>query len=274
MESDTEFLAASDFLSLGFEFSNLKGKKVFVIGVGGGCDIITTYALSEFLSACRPQTLIYANTKRQIEKDLERISPHIYRVPKQVRPLSSFCHTHGSTLIDQSVPRGDEGCPWICHLSRQQEGRTELAQEIENMRFDLIIAVDTGADSIVEKATSREFGRDKMMLETLTGLSCPLLHIVVAPGCDGETSFTDLRNSFERLRLERKYKECFHLSPIMSILRKLSASLEENRTPNIIVAAHEGRLETASKDDVLLIPRGMRPAIPKPWLERAFVFSR
>lgn len=59
MESDAEFLAASDFLSMGFEFLNLEGKKVFVIGLGGGCDIIPAYALSEFLFACRPQTLIY-----------------------------------------------------------------------------------------------------------------------------------------------------------------------------------------------------------------------
>jgi hypothetical protein len=79
--------------------------------------------------------------------------------------------------------------------------------------------------------------------------------------------------AFERLRSEGRYAGCFSLEPLMPAFAAYGAALEEIRTTNVILAAHEDRLEPGDQPDTLIVPRGVEPAVPSAWLLRAFVFQ-
>lgn len=258
-----------------FAFPDLAGKRVLVVGLGGGCDIISAYALAQMLrrlKATAPAEIVYANTKRDADEALQPIAPNVYRVPTKVRKLAAGEFVHGTTQIDQAVKRGDRGCPWILRLSREEANQQQLRASLRQLaEWDLIIAVDTGADSVVATAESGEDGRDKTMFRILRNLDTPLLHVLVAPGCDGETSFADLRETFRRLTEAGQYLGCFALDPMLAAYREFAESLEPERTPNIILAAFEGTLPPGPNGG-LMVPRGMEPEIPGSWLTRAFVF--
>jgi hypothetical protein len=262
-----------DFLSVPFPVPQIEGKRVLVAGVGGGCDIITAYALAEQLRAGQPKALVYANTKRRIHAGLTHVAKHIYTIPSWMRTLRFLASKRNPTRIEQSVPPGDEGSPWILHLSKHSDSRLRLAEELAEQGFDLVIAVDTGGDAVVQSATSGKRGTDKLMLATLKSLGAPFLLVVAGPGCDGEAPFADVVQAFERLHSEGRYAGCFSLGPLMPVFAAYGASLEAVRTTNVILAAHQERLETGDRPDAFIVPRGVNPAIPSAWLLRAFVFQ-
>ncbi len=264
---------SDDPLSKSFVFPSITGKNILIVGVGGGCDIISAFALAELLKSCSPAKLVYANTKTRIRDDLEHISAHILRVPQKRITLSPQMHTHRTTLIDQSLPRGDEGCPLILKLPKDEDRCAELVAELHGMSFDMVLSVDTGADSIVVEATSGPQGRDQRMMKLLASLGWPWFHIAVSPGCDGETSFSQLQETVRKLNSANRYLGCFSIEPMLPVMRELAAPLKRKRTPNIIVDACSGALDMSSDGQSLIVPRGLRPEIPKRWLSVALVIG-
>ena len=254
-----------------FTFPDFAGKRVLILGLGGGCDIITAYALAKLLEGRGVGAAIYGNTKYSIERDMESISEHIYRTPAKQVPLEPGQTTYGSTVIDRSLPRGAEGCPFV-FIIPDGHAESRLPREIEGLGFDEIWAADTGGDSIVSTATSGPLGRDQRMLAVLKRIRVPLLHVVVAPGSDGESHFDDLVAAFTQQETRGHYLGYFSMEPCVALLDEFGSPLDNSRTTNIIVAAHRGELETAAEDRVI-VPRGLRPQVPREWLTGVFVFN-
>jgi hypothetical protein len=257
---------ALDWLNAPFAFPTLEGRNVLVLGLGGGSDIISAYAVSRLLPAPRPARLIYANTKTKDDGTLEMITPHIGRVAPG--PSTRKGRAHGTTAIDRGVPRGDEGCPWI-FLAPGREAAERLPDELRGLGFDFVIGVDTGGDSLDRDASSGDGGRDKRMLRVLRGTGLPLLHVVVAPGSDGESSYEGLLTTFEANR--PRFQGSFHLAAALPVFQSLSGLLGPTRTPRIILAASEVRLKEMGGR--VIVPRGRKPAVPRDWLLRAYVFA-
>jgi hypothetical protein len=262
----------ADLISKPFVFPDFCGKRVLVLGVGGGCDIISAFAVAEILKPGGPAKLIYANTKTRVWENLQRVSRHILRVPAERIVLSAHQSTHGTTLIDQSMPRGDDGCPLILELPPAKNHCEELAREIQQMTFDVILSVDTGADSIVAETANGPCGRDQRMMAVLERVGRPWFHLVVSPGCDGETSLSQLEAAVRKLIDADKYAGYFPIAPLLPTMRKLAAPLGRTRTPNIIIDAFSGVLESSSDGQALVVPRGLMPVIPRSWLTMALVF--
>jgi hypothetical protein len=260
----------NDLLQQPFTFPDVAGRKVLVLGLGGGCDIILAYAVARALPNSA-RAVIYANTKRAVEHDAERLSEHVYRLPGNAHTPLRKGRTHGSTTIDRSVPRGDENCPLIFVL-RRQATESQLANEIKALGLDLIFGIDTGGDSLVEVAKSGDDDRDKRMLRVLEQTAVPLYHIVAAPGSDGESSSEAIRTTFRDHAARNRYRGCFALGPLFPVLRSLSTGLNARRTPRIILAAAAGELKSNS-DGIVGVPRGIKPVVPREWLLHAFVFA-
>jgi hypothetical protein len=262
----------TDLLAVPFRFPDVAGQRVLLLGLGGGCDILTAYALSRLLDVGKARALVYANTKTADDGHLEPITAHVGRVSDPPIDLAGRRgRTHGTTRIDRSVPRGDEGCPWVFLLSGQDVERT-LPAEIRSLGFDRIIGVDTGGDSIVRKRHKGRPGRDQRMLRALSAADVALLHVVVAPGSDGESSYADLQAAMAGQAAEGRYRGCFLLEPILPVLRSLSGALSPTRTPRVILAAADGALAEGQNGRVV-VPRGRRPAVPRGWLTRGFVLG-
>jgi hypothetical protein len=256
-----------DLTSVPFAFPDVRGQKILVLGLGGGCDVITAYAVAQQLGP-DTATVVYANTKTADVGQPDSVTAHIRRVSGP--PVGPRGRTHGTTKIDQSVPRGPEGCPWVFLLFEGAAER-ELVGEMRSLGFDLLVGVDTGGDSIADKGGKGWRGRDQRMLRVLRRTGLPLLHVVAAPGTDGEASYRDLRDSMVAEAAEGRYLGCFSLEPLLPTLRSLSGPLSPTRTPCLILAAAEGRLER-TESGLLVVPRGKRPAVPESWLTHAFVF--
>jgi hypothetical protein len=260
----------NDPLAKKYDLTTLPGRKVLVLGVGGGCDVISAYAVARLLPGEVGREAVYGNTKKREEKGLEAISPHIFRLSDPPTAITPGQPTHGKTVIDRSVPRGPGGCPFIVMLP-DHVNESAVSAEIVALGFDAVLGVDTGGDSIVGQE-ERGSGRDKRMLRVLRRTGLPLWLAVLAPGSDGEASFDKLRKAI-RSRIEQgRYRGCFSLEPALADLRGLSEPLTDRRTPRIIVAGAEDRLE---RDEAgrCVVPRGLRPAVPREWLTHGFVFD-
>lgn len=252
---------------------DLRGKSILVVGIGGGCDIISAYAVVHLLKDAGACTIVYANTKRFCEDELEPVKSHVFRVPAEVRPLRNGCEAHGTALIEQSIPRGPDGCPFVLCLGDTEEDRQTLQEEIESYGFDIVVAVDTGGDAVADAPESGMDGRDKQMLRMLYGLSAECLLVVVAPGSDGESSHDDLRFALEEQLAAGSLRGWFSLESVIPLLHRLASPLEATRTPNIIVSAFEDRLDSGNAPGELIVPRGIWPSIPQSWLVSAVVLD-
>src|SRR5262249_44820606 len=114
-------------------------------------------------------------------------------------------------------------------------------------------------------------GRDQRMLGVLRRTGLPLLHVIVAPGSDGEASFEDLSTVFGEQLADGRYRGCFALDPLLPILQDFRECLGPTRTPRIILPAAEDQLDHTSNGRVV-VPRGRKPAVPRNWLTTGFVF--
>ena len=253
-----------------FTFPDVTGRHIFVLGLGGGCDVITAYAASRLLSPGAAR-VVYGNTKTDSAGPVERLTPHVARVASPVPEPGHKPKGCGSAAIDHGVPRGAHGSPWIVLLGRDHDADA-LATEIASLGFDLIIGVDAGGDSIVTKRGRPRRGRDQRVLAVLLRTRVPVLHVVVAPGCDGESRTGDLCDALAARLNAGAYRGCFPLAPILPVLREQSSGLSEARTPRIVLAAADGRLDRTATGRVV-VPRGCRPAVPPSWLAHAFVFE-
>jgi hypothetical protein len=249
-----------------FTFPSVTGKNVFVLGLGGGCDIITAFAVSKLLDSSAAK-IIYGNTKVGNVGPVEAITPHIVRVASPEPTPGQRPRGHGKAAIDHSVPRNAHGCPWIVRLDDEAAERA-IVGEIRSLSFDLIIGIDAGGDSIGRDV----FERDQRMLRVLLQAGVPVLHIVVAPGCDGEITVADLRSALGLRLASGRYRGCFALAPILPVLRENSFDLSEKRTPRIILAAAEGQLPR-TPEGLVIVPRGCQPVVPASWLAKGFVFE-
>jgi hypothetical protein len=271
-------IGLTELLSRRFVWPDLSGRRVLVVGLGGGCDIITAYALARVLEPLGPAEMVYANTKRLSDGKLEMLSPHVGRVsgwhPKRIG-------VHGTTSIDHSLPRGDRGCPFIFLL--EEGSASELVDEIRQLGFDLTFAVDAGGDSLTETALSGPQGRDRQMLRVLELTQMPVWHVVVAPGCDGESKLDQLLDALLAAQSSGRYAGALPVSCMLPTFRQFAAGLEPERTPLIILAAAEGRRhpnhspfhasDRYASAELVTIPRGLQPAIPRLLLEHALFFT-
>lgn len=211
----------NDPCSMEYPFADVDGTGLLLVGLGGGCGIIPTYPVSRSRQLQNAAKLIYGNTKRRIDKGLQRISPDIYRVPPPaIEARLLHLHTDGTTRVDQSVPRGGEGSPPILLLPRELNGEMQLITQIRALDCDPIFAVDTGRDSIVREAASGPQGRDRAMLGLLQTTDLPLMHVVVGPPSDGESCYEDLKAALAFQVQAARWRGSFSLDPLLPILRE------------------------------------------------------
>jgi hypothetical protein len=261
----------TDLESVPFVFPDVAGRKVLVLGLGGGCDIITAFAFSSLLNGETSQEIVYANTKVGDVGRVDPVTAHILRVAGPLIESDRRVRGRGRSWIDHSVPRSPNGSPWIVLLADELAER-ELVDEIRSLAFDLVIGVDTGGDSIASKRGRGHRGRDQRMLRVLRQTGLPLLHVVVAPGSDGEASCEDLQTVFRQHAGAGRYRGCFDLGPLLPVFQSYRESLGPTRTPQIILSAVEGRLARTAEGRVI-VPRGRKPVVPASWLTAGFVFA-
>lgn len=227
--------------------------------------MLTAYAVAQTLPDSH-RTIVYANTKTWAEPDIERLSPHIGRLPSCEKPHTGARIAGGSTAIDRTVPRGPEGCPLILILPPPTE-EASLTGEIAALDFDQVIGVDTGGD-VLDRRHSRPPGRDRRMLAVLAALKRPLRVLVVAPGADGQSTVSRLSGCMQAADVA--FRGSAPLTPLLAIFQTFAPSLSPHRTPRLILEA----TEAATRGDLFFpIPRGNRPTVPISWMTSMLIYD-
>jgi len=275
-----------------FEFPDLTGKKVLVIGLGGGCDCLVAYAFAKDI--VQPRThcgiTVYANTigPRNMKGHLQ-LAPYIYAAPPgEPVPVTPGDNCYSTTKIECSLPRGQEHSPLIFIVPQNkgndigqvfQHNKSSLLPDLALMGFDFIFGVDTGGDSLtggIDWHDHPAMGRDRQILAILTWLpSVPFLHCMFAPCSDGESSYELMQQSIDSAITSGHYKGQFSCAPMINSLRLVSAPMGPTRTPCIMLQAWDKKLQhaPAPNQDKVIVQRGICPVVPSEWLVTAYVFE-
>jgi len=258
-----------DPFTIKYELPDLANKKVLVLGLGGGCDVLAAYALAKVMKdRWSTSSVTYANCigpRACLQSDHPPVSsstPHILRVPgTEPRPFTKDDAGWGATWVEQSLPRSatctptnKDGSPWLVVLPSKSldvaiatRENSVVGFELRTFGFDAIIGVDNGGDSLTGgidfKGGNPELGRDRQVVRLLTssdmGLRIPFVHLVAGPCCDGESSFVDMRRAIMALHARGQYRGVFSIEPLLPVLRQVSASVSKDRTPNIIIHSYD-----------------------------------
>ena len=264
------------------------------MGMGGGCDVFAACSFAHQWSAENPgATVLFANCvgPRPLPDDHTALTPHLYRLPAETVPLSAGDEAYGSTRLEQSVPRGMEGSPFLVTVPRsgKDDGTVEelssantaaIGGALTALHVDQVLAIDLGGDSLTggrDFARDAELGRDRQVLHALRS-SCRagalpggVVHIVLGPGCDGETPIDAMRAAVrgadERGELLGAMPRLGGTLPMMA---QLAGGLSASRTPNILAAAMaRADANEAVWDDTALCTitrHGHTESVPWAWL--------
>jgi len=318
----------NDFLATKFTSAHfgqcLKDKKVLVIGMGGGCDVFMAYSMAQLLRPqCQAQDILYANCtgERPISGEFQPLLPGVlYGAPEHVRKVQRGERTYGTTLLEQSVPRilheepngSSRYCSPLVLLFRDATGvdskqkvldlsahnASRLSTALDKLGVDYVVGIDCGGDSL---SGGKDFtfdpitGRDQQILNALRKYrvghpNFDFLHVVLAPGCDGETSEQNMIMEVYRpagflpqcngrqyrgaFSLKNLIKDCFEKTDVRNV--------EVNRTPFLMYRALKDndefclpRLEgdKSGKELVIIERHRNRQAIPRSWLLHGLVFT-
>lgn len=253
-----------------WELSTISGQNILVIGIGGGCDIISAIALGKALQL--PSNTRYANTKsmRSSMKKLRSVpntrytflTPEPKELPKHKR--------WRNPMLEECLPRIHEHPYLVVQCPQDVTDRNIAAKDlqkiVEEWKIDQIFAVDTGGDVLSEETESGAEGRDRRMLGMVKTCGVPVTLFVVGPGSDGESEPEVLTKALEREKNLENYMGKFVSVDLVDDFRELGSWVGTNRTPNIILDAHN------SKKSEIKIKRGRKPIIATTWLKEVWVF--
>lgn len=303
--------------TLGSVFSSLifrsKYRSILVTGMGGGCDVFTAHALANSLRALEP--VLQGGTRvsfgncvgyREGLERHEKLDACLYQV-KAGQALAEGDQGYGEVRLEESLFEKKDASfgPYLSVIHHKRVSSTlPLVSDVTKAnsegliqawanRFDLIVAVDNGGDSItggIDFHGHVELGRDTQVSLALQQFQSTgkgeYLHVVMGPGCDGESSMEALHAAYNQLVAKGKLLDTVDLHPLLEETFARTSILGETRTPNIMYNANKLLLQEAKKNEEgeqgggttssslvrMEVPRGDRHRIPAQWLCSAWIF--
>lgn len=264
-------------------------KRILVLGMGGGCDVFAAYALARLITHLQGNsTVLFGNTKVIGKKQhallwFTQLSDCLWSAPEEVVPIVSN-NTHGTCDLELGCPRGPEGSPLVFVLpGRSKDLQQHTAENVDtivpaiaSLHVDLVIGVDCGGDSIsggVDWQGCPGKGRDMQMLNCLRVCGISFLHVVLGPGCDGETEEPRMRACCAQLSAQGSLRGVFQVEPLLADMVGCCTALAPSRTPNLMLRAQSDALPSVQapdnkSGDSVCITRGRRNTrIPREWLK-------
>lgn len=241
---------------------------VLILGLGGGCDVITSIALAEMLSLSKVRI---GNTKsgRNSMKRLNSVGGTSFAF---TTPASLPRPNHKRwkyPVLEECLPRVNEEPFLLFQCLKTPEALNQLATDfqavVSSLDISHILAVDTGGDVLCESSASGPMGRDRRMLEAVKKSGLPVTLFVVGPGSDGESTESELQAALQAH--QANFLGEVSNQPMVAKLAELGEWVGKDRTPNIIVKAHS----TTSPQSP--IKRKRKPDIPTAWLQQIWIFD-
>lgn len=272
-----------------YNFPSLENKKVLVLGVGGGSDVVGAFGISRVLREKNPSAKITYGVSVSPKKEydgFEKISDWLYRreTKKNIEIVNELHHTLSLVVKMREFDNNEQ--PLLLVRPKYKMGNTveEHQEQVANvfketlniLKLDFVIAVDGGGDSLtggVSDDVETEF--DRTGIRALQMYGNPFTYIVIGPGCDGESTMEMLKGAVKFESENNSFLGHFDLSPFIDKWTNLSLKLlEDNRTPNIMrIANDEVKRDQTKINNTKTIERHRKPQIPLKWLITGLVFD-
>ena len=238
---------------------------------------------------------MFANSigKRSLSKAHKQLAPNLYAVPPDLVPLKPGQEAYGTTLLEQSVPRGPEGSPLLFvvphggvrggdQVTEDDVARLTAAnsaavhEALRALRVSEVLAVDCGGDVLtggLDFATHVELGRDRQVLRALQTSGVPFTTLVLGPGCDAESSVAVMTEAVRGLADKDQLLGVMPLDEVATVAASFCTTLSDSRTPNLIHAAVVRQRDAPGEGGLCAITRhGNTQRIPWSWLRLGVAF--
>jgi len=225
-------------------------------------------------------------------------------------------HINGTTYLEQSLPRGADNSPLLIELRRDKEDKSdETGQELtrdnsnriklafDYLQVDMAIGIDCGGKGLTGGKTHSLTGLEQQVLyafrkyrEMQPGFD--FCHVVLAPGCDAETTEDILvqevwrtptkNDTYMQWCTGRMFLGSFSINQLILDCFPLVQELAPNRAPYLMYRAlkddeefnlerpqpSDAGYESENKRDLVKLQRhGHYQLIPRNWLLNGLVFS-
>ena len=249
-------------------------KKVLVIGIGGGSDIVGAFSIASVLHERNPDVeILYGlcvSPKNRYD-GFEMINGSLYQRRDDIQNVSTD-HLHHSPklLIKMARFKNDLPNPFLIVRPKKNQDLIEKAfrDVIEELKPDLIYAIDLGGDSLTGGLDDDDMGFDRSGIRALQKIARPFIYMVLGPGCDGESECDKIIDALQSELSVDSLLGIFELTKEIEFMSGISQNLlDKNRTPSIITNAFLKIKENPDNREKLVeIERHIHPKIPLQWL--------
>lgn len=270
-----------------FKISEIKGNNIFILGIGGGSDVVGAYGLASLIKKLNPKSIVNFGlcvSRKENYLGFRKINNSLYQ---RDNSQSGIKNSHTSLRLIQEMADFDNYLPDPFIIPRlpkydkisneygltdfYQKLQTDFSVALNHINPDVLIAIDMGGDSLT-CGIEDENSFDRSGLRALKRIGKPFIYAVFGVGCDGESTMEMIVNSLEKEYEANSLLGEFDLSDIIELTRIMSKSiLKDDRTPNIIADAISSYYNLG--DRFITIPRHRKPQIPLSWITKGIAFD-
>ncbi len=257
-------------------------KKLLILSIGGGNDYIGAYSVAKLIKKhCPNLDLVFASTIAMSEEyePLVKINDYLFTIDDFSPSFDFEIKNHSVRLIAHGIKNEKMNLPYFVAADKNEPEKVKRAYQklFDEVRPDCIFTLDNGGDSITGGLDGAN-GFDQTNLKCLLDMGKEINHLVIGPGCDGESSVDDF-NKYIEMHIEN-FSGIYDIGEAVeliydNIIHNSEVMLQtENRwsTMRIIIEANR-KVKQGLGGDFFTIPRhNKKQKIPFNILQSVLVF--
>ena len=261
----------------------LNKKSVLILSTGGGNDYIGAYMITKLIAKHYPKIDLAFASSIEVNEEYEpliKLNNNLFTISDYMPTFDFDIKNHSIRLISQGIKNENMNLPYFVAINKNKPVETKLAYRelFDEVTPDCVITVDNGGDSITG-GLDGEKGFDQTNLKALLEMGERIHHLVIGPGCDGESSLDDF-NRYILINSE-KFRGIFDIGQAVdSIYSNVKHNSEvmlqmDHRwsTMRIIIEASE-KVKQGYGDVLFTVPRHKKDQkFPFKILQSTLVFS-
>jgi len=239
-------------------------KKVLILSTACGNDYIGAYSIAKLIRKHYPKVdLVFASSIkiREEYKPLVKLNDYLFTIDDFLPAYDFEIKNHSIRLIAQGIKNEKMNLPYFVAVNENEPEKGKLAYQklFDEVMPDCIFTLDNGGDSITG-GLDGENGFDQTNLKTLLDMGKKIHHLVIGPGCDGESSVEDF-NKYIEMHIEN-FRGIFNIGEavelIYSNVRDNSEVMWQTddrwSTMRIIFEANQ-KIKKGSGNELFTVPR-------------------
>ena len=257
-------------------------KRILILSIGGGNDYIGAYSIAKLISKFYSEVDLVFASSIEINgeyKPLTKLNEYLFTIDDFLPEFDFEIKNHSIRLIAQGIKNENMNLPYFVAINNDKPENIKTAYQklFDEVMPDCIFTVDNGGDSITGGLDGAN-GFDQTNLQALLEMGKKIHHLVIGPGCDGESSIEDF-NDCILMQLEN-FRGIFDIGKAVELIysnvrHNSEVMLEMDHrwsTMRIIIEAIQ-KVKQGFGDELFTVPRhNKNQKIPFNILQSVLVF--